>query len=409
MSLHALVSAAGHEKMMRQVSLDDMEGVFSTSIDFLIAFSRQYMEEWSAFTSEIGVSEDKISQAIESQLENDEPRAIRTVTPTKENGLTVSEAQELSSSQAPFSQPCHDAMRQSVREAKDVGELANPGRMMQILVSLPSAARSLFLNFVDTNTLDQASKHLVVRQVEAPAFDLDYFQSRTREMMDRMWPKIQEEINQRIPRINDRQEERFKQNPDYFLKRIDLAECLSQPIPDSNPLFAIHPFALRCGDCHRAAENEARIRKAPEVTLDHMFFSLLQDGLDTTRFFESKGVDWQTMRSKLDEMLPTYEDGPRWPPKARNLGMNTPSETVMEKFPHVSDFTQGQDSDDYKEALDQWSHRIDGITRSARPREFSDLLWVIPCFNEPKSLAYGLLMETDLTVEDVQAATDSTY
>ena len=44
-----------------------------------------------------------------------------------------------------------------------------------------------------------------------------------------------------------------------------------------------------------------------------------------------------------------------------------------------------------------------------RPRTFSDLLWVIPCFNEPETLAYCYLTGAGITVEEVKAETDSEY
>lgn len=403
------MSRAGHEKMLRQSTLEGMEDVFSTSVDFLIAFSREHPNEWTAFTAAIGLPGEEVRIAIDKQLENDEPRAVRKIISTPENGLGPYEAQSLSDSKAPISQPVSDAMRQATKEAKDAGEVANPGRMMQILLSSPSVARSLLSGLVEVAVLDQAFPVLIVANPEPPAFNLDFFQSQTRELLDRMWPKIQEETQKMAPGIADKKDERFEENPDYYLKRVNLAEHLNQPIPDSNPLFVKHLFSLRSGGCLHAAENEARIRKAPEVTLDHMFFSLLQEGLETTKFFESKGVDWQTMRARLDESLPTYEDGPRWPPKARNLGMNMPDEIITEEFPSLSDIKSDDNLDNFKESIDLWSKRIDEIRDATRKREFSDLLWVIPCFSESETLAYGLLIEAGLTVEEVKATTDSAY
>ncbi|MEI7987013.1 MAG: Clp protease N-terminal domain-containing protein [Armatimonadota bacterium] len=395
--LHRLLSAAGTERMVRQSSFDDMEDTYSTSIDLLAAYAVEYPENWSAFVSYLGVSDALIQQRVSELGEDQEPRATRIIIPSEENGLTHEQAEAINENKAPWSQPVSHAMRATVKEAKESQAAANPGRCMQILLGSDCLARTLILEATNEGTLQIATPHLIVEEVETKMeFEIETFMERSRNMIDRLMPKIRSEVDPLTPNLAVQREELFAKNPEGYTTRINLAEHLAKPI-----IYQQFEFSQRSGGCLSAAENEARIRKAPETTIDHLFFSLMQEGLETTTFLESKGVDWRAWRTSLDSEIPTFEgEGIRFPPKARNLMMNTPSDKVLPPMRSLSEYID-------EDCIEQWREDMIDREKLARDRKFSDALWLLGCLEEPKALAYRYLTEAGITVDDVKAITDN--
>ena len=383
--------------MVRQSSFDDMEDTYSTSIDLLAAYVVEYPENWSAFVSHLGVSDALIQQRVSELGEDQEPRATRIIIPSEENGLTHEQADAINEHKAPWSQPVSDAMRATVKEAKESRATATPGRCMQILLGSDCLARTLILEATNEGTLQAATRHLIVEEVETKMeFEIETFMERSRNMIDRLMPKIRSEVDALTPNLAVQREELFAKNPERYTTRIKLAEHLAKPI-----VYQQFEFSQRSGGCLFAAENEARIRKAPETTIDHLFFSLMQEGLETTKFLESKGVDWRAWRTSLDSEIPTFEgEGVRFPPKARNLMMNTPSDKVLPPMRSLSEYMD-------EDRIDQWREDIVDREKHARDRKFSDALWLLGCLGEPKTLAYRYLTEASITVNDVKAITDN--
>ena len=148
--------------------------------------------------------------------------------------------------------------------------------------------------------------------------------------------------------------------------------------------------------CRTAAANEARIRKAPEVTLDHLLLGLLQDGTDTSAFLDGYGVDRNEWRRRLDESLTRYDEGPRWPPNARDFGMSHPGdgmETVFKK--EIPD-----DVDIFKLTREERREYIDRKPGTVR---FTDIMWLSNVPREEKTLAHKLFEEAGITDDAIRA------
>ena len=395
--LHQLMTAARTERMVRQESFDDIEDCYTTSIDFMLAFAAEHPESWAGFLQALGLSDEAIKNLVGQYLEFEEVRAVRMIIPTTENGVSQEQANSLNQMNAPISQPVYDAMRTAVKEARARQSPANPGRLMELLFIGECQARALLLSCVAEVRLTAAYPELTCHSVDSGhTFDIESIRSNMNSMLDKMWPKIREEADAQTPNLNHRKEELYAKNPEKYHTRINLVEHLARP-----PLEPKYEFCQRSGGCLAAAEVEARIRKAPEITIDHMFFSLLQEGLETTALLESKGVDWRVWRSELDERIPTFEgDGVRFPPNARNLGMNLPSERVLPPMRPISEYMDEGRSD-------QWREDIVNREKFARDRKFSDALWLFGCLSEPKTFAYEYLTTAGITVEDIKAVTDN--
>ena len=393
-----LMRCAITEAGLRQPRLDDMENMFATSIDLLFAFSIEYPNEWRSFLSAIPLSLDDANHAIEQEFKNVEQRAVRSFEAPTGSGLTAEQAKTLSEFQSPNSQVVHDAMRSVIKSAKDANEVANPGRLIQMLLTEDSAARRMLLGFAPVEQVEAAFPSLYVESMDiGPAMSLEFVREHSRKLAKRIWPKIQEEVEALTSDYVDRKEELFEKNPERYATRRNLVDEWSRPLA-----YPEYEFGLMSQACVSAAEVEARIRKAPEFSLDHLFFSLLQDGTATVEFLESKGIDWRVWRAEMDLALPTFGEGPRWPKKSSDLGLHGPEEKIRPKSPDLRTFLDSN-------RIEEWKTAMEANMAMARPRKFSDLLWLISCFEEPETLAYGYLTGAGITVEEVKAQTDSVY
>jgi hypothetical protein len=389
--LFPLVSAAGIEAALRKPTFvaDDTGTPTANSVDLLRAFSKNFPELWLTFQTELGISTELIFGESEqfASIEETLPEPIVCVDDTDKASKMIADFQ--SKYNPPMTKPIKEAVRQAMREAKESQQSPSIGRVAQIMLTGDCNARQ---------RLDDAIIAIPTTPSIAPdpGSMFNSIQAGIKEMIDKTWPTIREVGHSERHRAYE--EKHYAENPGYYHGRINLPEYLKRPI-----LREDLEFTQLSGGCLHAAKNEARMRKAPEATLDHMFFSLLQHGLETTNFLEEKGVDWRKWQLELDSLIPTYEgEGPRFPPNARNLGMNLLEDRIRPQNPTLSDY-EGEN------IFEQWRDKVHENEKMVRPRKFSDLLWIIPCFKEPETLAYGYLTTAGITVEEVMAETDSVY
>ncbi len=398
--LFHLLQSAGQERMLRSPSMDDIDKTYSTSVDILLAFTKEHCEEWKAFVNSLGASEEVLLTAIEDGLNKNETRAEGIP-----STILIGKLEDLG--KAPISQPVKDAMRQATKEAREAGSVANPGRLIQILLSEPGAAREIILSISGQESLTKAMPSLIVRDFTPPGFDKDKLHARVEQLKTKMMADLERKHGK--PSIDQEAERdaRFEKNPEAYMKPIDLAKALAR-----RPALEKYAFSFRSVTCLMAAENEARIRRAPEVKLDHLFFSLLQEGTETTKYFEARKIDWLTMRNDLDKALPTFEEGPRWPPKSSEFVRNHLEDTLMERFinPLSSPSEiEGLTHEEISKLIEEWGDKMQAAHQAQRPREFSDLLWLIPCLKDQQTMAFGYLTKAGITIEEIETNTDSRF
>ena len=400
MSLFPLMSAAGHEAMLRnpQFVTEDKEPNVATSIDFLRVFAKKFPAVGAEFISTAGLTWEQILECSDQYVEFEEPLPERLIPDKVREHLSEEQIKVQMERRPPFTAPCSAAFKAASKEAREASQNASVGRVIQLLISSECNARSMLLELAPADTLDLAIAKIDTAPSEAssPETMITSFKDNVRSLLDKTWPDLRQ-IGE-TERSREFRDKHFAENPGYYSGRVDLGTELQKPSPSE-----AQSFSLRCGTCLHAAENEARMRNAPERTLDHMFFSLLQEDLDTTKFLQSKGIDWREWRDQIDQEIPTYEgEGPKFPPSSRDLGMNLPSHELMPPMDMKADLDRMKGKDDFAE-------RMKERRAKARPRKFSDLLWLIPCLKEKDTLAYGYLTTAGITIEEIEAMTDCKY
>lgn len=258
-----------------------------------------------------------------------------------------------------------------LREDKGEAETA-VGRLIADLLTEPSDARALLQSLqTKGDWRDEVNRLKEVRvQEDDPA---GRFKQISQNIGEAAWKQSQDEMAQANQTLQELKEQEYALHPERFEARVNLSEALAA----TDPLQWVV-------ECKRAAENEARIRRAPLVTLDHMIFCTLSPGLDTTKFLEENGVDWRAWRTQLDIELPTFEVGPRWPEMAWDLGMSQASPIVFLREP-------GPDGKEHRPAAEK----------------MTDLSWLLAAAGHPQCLSYQLLQRAGLSDDDVRFAVNA--
>ncbi|MBI5705827.1 MAG: hypothetical protein HZC36_02435 [Armatimonadetes bacterium] len=397
----SLLMLAGNERMVRRahLGLDKAMEEMTGSADVLATFLKNHADAAEPLARGLGTEADVIRQRAEAIGPTSEPPADPPrLPPNKQEALDRlrSEAEW----KAPWSAPVTRAMQEARDEATTDGrEIYSVGEMMAALLASDCEARMLLLEFGPASTLDRAVRELKGRKTQEVDFMVE-FQKNMKSMLDAAWPKLMEEAKQmsadgstqRDP--NALKEEHYAKDPAYYDAPVDLAKRLREPVPDAR-----YRNTLLGGICLHAAENEARRRSAPSVRLDHMVYVLLQDGTDTAEFLDGLKVDRIAWRRRLDEALPYYPEGPRWPANARDLGMSIPDpgETHLKK--EVPDFLDVS-------SLSK-EERGEYFERKASERNFTDLAFLVQVPTEDASVGHQLFQEANISQDAIRAAVRS--
>lgn len=220
---------------------------------------------------------------------------------------------------------------------------------------------------------------------------MEAFKAHTREVLDQMWPKVREQSTSRTSeKMQTAREKLYGADPEMYEKPLNIAEQLSK-----HKLDIEKDYSWRVGICLHAAGNEARIRRAPERTLDHLLVALVRDGTDTAGFLDRLGIDRVDWAVRLDAALPRFEEGPRWPPNDRSLGMSIPSNVRYEckSLPDGLELAN----------LSPEELRPYIVRTVDTDRRFTDLVMLRKVHEEPQTVAFRLFQETGITVDDLRA------
>jgi ATP-dependent Clp protease ATP-binding subunit ClpA len=388
-----LMLLASQERMKRKapLGLEAMtQGMIGTA-DLLIVFLDRYPEPSKTFTSQLGIDVETLNSELRSIGDTQEP------VPDLAKESRVLASMDIKPS---FSAPLKNAMKASREQAREKQlDRAILEDFIKALLAQDCEARGAILRLTTAGELDQAIKDLHVE----PNGSIDVASSMMAsmpQMLDSLWPKLQEE--QRTERIKrqggdkvlEQKEKLYAENPDYYDKSLNLPERFAADVPDDRK------YQQCCGACVHAAENEARMRHAPEVKLDHVLLAILQEGTATWKYLESKGINPRLWRQALDEQLPRYDDGPRWPPQARDLGMNIPdrgSRLIIKK----------DIPDDLDMAKLTPEQRKEYAERQPSGRRFTDVAWLVAMAKEKDAFAYRLLNEAGITEDELHAETEA--
>lgn len=405
-ALMGLMMAAGRGRILAQAreGIDLTEEVSKTSvesIDILRTFISRHPETAQEFFQRSGIERTSFDRVLERewspepqppppQLRDDATDERRKLYETLKR---MDDKRRANGEAAAFSGPVRAALKAAKTTAPEGAERFNVGAFIAALFETESNAQAAFLKVASP---ERGSKALdwLRRQPDPSGAGLttmlDEIKSHSRDLMDAVWPSIQAKTEATFGdswrQIKDDQ---YAKNPALYEEPLDVAKRLAQP----NPLPPDRDYMWRSGVLLHAAANEARIRRAPEVTLDHLLVALLRDGADTADFLDARNVDPAEWSRRLDTVLPRYEEGPRWPPDARNLSI-----------PTNYDYRQKPPPDGKKREEMTEEERLALIERVVDTEiRFTDLRFLADVPNEPKTVAYALFAEAGVTEDELKA------
>ncbi len=399
----ALYLTAGMAQRVEHAHLGPDEiGRHSLSSPFVIkTFLKQYPGVASDFLVRAGIDADTLLRAIDLP---DEPEAqpkplTLSENPTEDQRKVYEIMKELEDNRRakgepePFTLPLKMALASARGVATEMGdETYGVCALVSSIFATESIARDALLGVADPTKVDEALQWL---RVQADPDDgpnlMEANKVHMREALDRMWPKIREASSERNKEaILAARDRKYEENPDLYEKPLDIAQHLSRQGPDADD-----DYSRRAGVCLLAARNEARIRRAKECTLDHMLVALVRDGTDTAAFLDRHNIDRTKWAARLNDLLPRAEEGPRWPPDDRALGMSFPSNVRYEFKP----LPEGVDI----ESLSP-EERKEAVTRVVDAnRKFTDLVMLRKIHEEPQTFAFQLFDEAGITADELKA------
>lgn len=381
--------------------IDDLGKESLQSPDVILSFLKRHRQMAEEFASRAGIN----VVSWEAELRADHP----TEPPPDPRPAPVSEAQkrigemlakmdeerETEGKASAFSKPLKLALKAARDQAREAGvDTFTLGGVLAGLLRTDSVAANVTRAVCDPELLESALTWL--QDAPDPEAALAAAQpGAMNELLDRIWPKVLEQQKREMTarsgsdRIQEWKEKDYAEHPEKYEQSLDVFARLAADVPEKDR------FTHRSGTWMRAAANEARIRRAPEVTLDHLFYALLQDGTDSAALLDARGVNRDAWRSKVDSELPRYDNGPRWPPNVRDLGMNIPDgkERIVKK--------EIPDDLNYKALTPE--QRREYIEVRPSKVEFTDLMWLRASSRETKTIGYRLLAEAGITEDAVRA------
>ncbi|RYG37225.1 hypothetical protein EON81_07305 [bacterium] len=399
-ALFALMTASTHEHSLDQATLGfEKIGKGSlNSIHVMRGFFKVFPEWAEAFCERAGIDPPGLQRFfLEDFPEEPQPDPpVLQENPTREQAERFEVGRILHRSEigggAVFTRPVREALRLSRNQVTEEKTHVSPvGSFLAELLEGESNARSAVLSQAGLVELQSAIGFLRSGDpspLDKP-FPLPDFQAQARKVIERAWPKIDTQAWKETERLEDRL---YEKDPSRYEMPVDIAAELARP----NDLSAERDYNWRGGLLLRAAGNEARIRKAPQATLDHLFFALLRDGTDTAAFLDEKGIERKVWRDRLDAELPRFEEGPRWPRNDRALtfGIHQNSSLRFQAHP------EGKEPVEFDlHEMRQLSERV--VDRNLR---FTDLRHLRYLHDEPQTIAFRLFAEAGIMNTDLKSA-----
>ena len=368
------------------LGLDALENQMMGSVDIVLGLFQHQHEMTDRWCGALSVDQEKILELLNSVGDTNEPAPEPNAFSAEAAELDPG-AKRMLQNKRVVSSVVRDALKRIKHHGKQTGTQPKIGDLAVALLEGEGEVRDTVLQVVSPDELER-SLSVLKETPEKPVDFMAATMSNMRGLLDKMWPKLQEEALSNRPELARAQavkDELYEQDPSRYEERLPLSDAYSRELPEGKEFLAL------TGLCLHAAGNEARIRKAPFVTLDHMIAALLQPGTHTFDFLESRGIDPVSWYKQLDKRLARQESGPRWPENSRDLTMNLPSDQKMETTRPISEIDF--DNLPREEILKFYQSKPTG-------EEFSDLHFLKAVLNEPQTLSHGLLTSAGLTASD---------
>lgn len=368
------------------LGLDALENQMMGSVDIVLGLFQHQPEMTDLWCGALSVDQEKIFELLNSVGDTNEPAPEPNAFSAEAAELDPGAKRMLQNNRV-FSSVVRDALKRIKHHGKQTGTQPKIGDLAVALLEGEGEVRDTVLKVVSPDELER-SLSVLKETPEKPVDFMATTMSNMRGLLDKMWPKLQEEALGNRPELARAQavkDEPYEQDPSRYEERLPLSDTYSRELPEGKEFLSL------AGLCLHAASNEARIRKAPFVTLDHMIAALLQPGTHIFDFLESRGINPESWYKQLDKRLPRRESGPRWPENSRDLTMNLPSDQKMEPTRPISEIDF--DNLPKEEILKFYQSKPTG-------EEFSDLHFLMVVLNEPQTLSYGLLTSAGLTASD---------
>ena len=384
-----LILFSGAEGIARRAHLgaEQAINVMKGTCDILLSFLKHQPELAGRFAGALSTEVEAIRECLCRVGDTREPEPEPREHPA---GLSPDTAAFLKDMRPPMSAPLRAAMLAARDEARvEDRDRYSVGDLLYHILSRDCEARTALCELTSPEAVGRAAD--AIRSAQGAAGD---FMAGQKEhitgILDSLWPQLRQIAAAKDATLIEIREKNYAENPDAYEASLNLGAEFAKPVPEERA------YTHRAGQCMHAARNEARIRRAPEVTLDHMFYALLQEGTATHSYLRGLGVDTEAWRVTLDRELPRYDEGPRWPPNARDLGMSIPRgdrEIIWKK-------DLPDDIDVEKMTREQRAEYAE-VRRSNR--KFTDLLWLRGVVREDRTIGSRLLNEAGVTEDALRA------
>ncbi|MBS1724382.1 MAG: hypothetical protein JSS66_15680 [Armatimonadetes bacterium] len=387
MSLFLLAGMRQRESKAH-LGMNEALGLVTGTGDVLVAFLDHQKPAALKLLEYLGIDESELRNHLSEIGETQEPQPEPIDLPP---GLrdTVSSISR-PEGKRPMSAPVLASWRSARQRATEQGkESFSANDVVAQLLRHDCEARSVMLGFARPDEIDGATQILEGLDAEEVDF-MEANRTHLRKVLDAAWPTLCEVKGSMRVHLDEAMAKNYEEHPARYEQPLALAEELQRPCP-----IPEKEFIARVGTCLHAARNEARIRRAPETTLDHLLLALLQDGTATSEFLDRRGVDRVTWRAELDAVLPRFEDGPTIPPNARDLGMNIPDDGS--KIRRKKDIPDNVDIERLtREERAEYFERVPGAAK------FTDLCWLLAYQREELTKGAGLILSAGITADEIK-------
>ena len=297
-------------------------------------------------------------------------------------------------SSSPMSKAVTSALHLGQRRAIEEGRQLSVSSFLSNLLRRPCQARTFLIHKGFKEEDFDRALEAIVDQPDDPISMNDFLDRNMKSMRslmddlmtpenrDRMIEEMTGKPDELRGKLERARDEAYERNPELHDTKPNLPAKLASAseLPDQ-------PFFSKVIEVMSASEYEARSRKAPLVTLEHLLLALLVPGTDTWALIEVGDGDPTMAAQALDNATPRFVEGPRWPEKEGALIMAMPSDRH-----HAFDWTQ----------MHSGSNQRDHMSTTLIP--FSDILFLDTIVDREERLAAKVLFDAGVTKLRVKEA-----
>ncbi len=365
-------------------ALDKMAG----SCDFLLAFRDAYPTVWAQFLVGIGITDEKLITLISLNGNTQEPECSRKPKDDSRKYMRYRLMKYMESMDSPWSEHPHNIRRECANEAKKTKRLISEVRWLELLLNGECEAREVLLQVTDPESLTR-----VLAKLE-PSPDMpDLFGTMINNVVQGT-----ADFGHKVDGAD-----KFALMKNVNPGRIPKPEgelVIPEPIPD--PVLELTPeeieFDRQLEEWMNHAEKKAREFRAPRILFDHLFLCLLEDGTDTSRFLDSRGIKRESWREGISTVLPVYETETDYLRPSNEFGDVIPEDYEKLGLVEAMERLQAQGLSQ-KESMDRV---FEFIEETQQPRKFIDLLWLEDEPLSSNSVARSLLRQANIGESDIK-------